>query len=165
MTFKGNSMDYAASLKDNKKQFTQKWKGIVEFIDDSAYKITMKGEAQLNELIKWGEERFSNGNLRSAIKIFKRTLELDPLNTQAINNLGVMQWQLGDPIAAIKTFQNALIKNSDDTDALENLKQATIETGRFDLIVPELQDVLKNTFSENPGLETLIYAQQNSAQV
>ena len=165
MTFKGNSMDYAASLKDNKKQFTQKWKGIVEFIDDSAYKITMKGEAQLNELIKWGEERFSNGNLRSAIKIFKRTLELDPLNTQALNNLGVMQWQLGDPIAAIKTFQNALIKNSDDTDALENLKQATIETGRFDLIVPELQDVLKNTFSENPGLETLIYAQQNSAQV
>jgi Flp pilus assembly protein TadD len=88
---------------------------------------------------------------------------LDRSNSQALNNLGVMQWQLGDAVSAINTFQTALTFNPGDSDALANLVQTAQETGRFDLINPALLDAIKQAQSDNPDFIGLINAQQNSA--
>jgi GT2 family glycosyltransferase/glycosyltransferase involved in cell wall biosynthesis len=162
MTFKGNAIDYMATMKSNQKYFANKWKDIVEVSDDS-YRVSMTREEQLKKLIEWGEERFSLGNVNAAVKIFERILMFDMTNSQALNNIGVIQWQLGDIVSAMKTFQTALTFNPKDFDALENLVQAATETGRFDLVNPTILDTLIQAQSENPGSMRLINTQQNSA--
>ncbi len=165
MTFKGNSIDYDTILQNNRKRFIDKWKGVVEEVDDLIYRFVMSREEQINKLNEWGEEKFSEENFHSALKIFERVLQFDPKNSQALNNIGVMQWQLGDPVEALTTFQNALINNPKDTDALENLTQATIETGEFNLINPDLLEMLKNSQPENPHLGILLKEQYSSSPI
>lgn len=159
MTFKGNSIDYTNSLLTNKKRFFEKWEGIVESIDDSAYRVNITTEVQLQKLLEWGEKQFLEGNLRGAVKIFGRILRLDPVNSQAINNIGVIQWKLGDPAAAIRMFQNALINNPSDENAIENLIQAIVETRKVDLIDPKLLEMIKKAQPGNQALESLLNSQ------
>lgn len=121
MTFKGNSIDYMASMEGNRQRFADKWKGIVEFVGDK-YNVHVTKEQRLTKLLEWGEERFSRGDAGNAVKIFERILMLDPSNSQALNNLGVIQWQTGETVSAMKTFQTALNLNPKDADAMANLK-------------------------------------------
>ncbi len=162
MTFKGNAIDYQATMKGNFQYFAGKWKDIVE-VSDNQYKVIMTKKLQLKKLIEWGEERFSQGDIRAAIKTFERTLQLDRKNSQALSNLGVIQWQLGNAVSAINTFQNALLINPQDPDALGNLMQAVIETGRFDLLKQGLLDVLRQAQPANPDTAKLFQAHQNAA--
>lgn len=164
MTFKGNAIDYWATMQGNRKIFADKWKGIVEIVPDG-YRTSLTRDQQLKKLIAWGEARFSQGNVHSAVKIFERVLKMDGTNSQALNNLGVIQWQLGDIVSAMKTFQTALILNPKDADALGNLAQAAKETARFDLIKPGLLDKLRQTQRENPDLLILINSLQNDVRI
>jgi GT2 family glycosyltransferase/glycosyltransferase involved in cell wall biosynthesis/SAM-dependent methyltransferase len=165
MTFKGNNIDYKDSLEDNHRRFADKWTDIIE-VNGNEYRVCMTKEDQLKKLLEWGEERFSQGNFNAAVKIFERVLKLDKVNSQAMNNLGVIQWQIGkEPAPAMKTFQAALVLNPKDSDALENLVQAAMESSRFDLINPALLNTLKKAQPANPDIVTLINAQQNSAMI
>jgi GT2 family glycosyltransferase/glycosyltransferase involved in cell wall biosynthesis/Flp pilus assembly protein TadD len=162
MTFRGNAIDYIATMQDNQKYFANKWKDIVE-VNGDAYTVHITREDQLKKLIEWGEERFSHGNINAAAKIFERVLMFDKTNSRALNNIGVIQWQLGDVVSAIKTFQAALTFNPNDSDTVENLVQGAMETGRFDLINPAFLDSLKQAQRENPDFIKLIDTLQNSA--
>jgi GT2 family glycosyltransferase/glycosyltransferase involved in cell wall biosynthesis len=162
MTFRGNGIDYLATMEDNRKRFAGKWKDIIT-LNDMGYNHHLTKEFQVKKLIEWGEDGFSKGNIGTAIKIFERILKLDRTNSQALNNLGVIQWQLGDAVSAIKTFLTALTFNPKDSDALANLTQAVTETGRSDLINPALLDRLKQAHPENLDFMKLMNAQQNSA--
>jgi GT2 family glycosyltransferase len=162
MTFKGNKIDYRDSLESNRRRFAEKWKDIIE-VNGNEYRLCMKKEDQVKKLLEWGEERFSEGNFKPAIKIFERILKLDKINSQAMNNLGVIQWQISrEPAPAMKTFQAALTLNPKDSDALENLVQAATESSRFDLINPALLATVKKAQPANPDLVAIINAQQNS---
>jgi O-antigen biosynthesis protein len=119
------------------------------------------GELQLKKVLEWGEERFAQGDVSAAKKIFERVLRIDKTNSQALNNLGVIQWQVGDMDSAIEIFQTALSFNHEDPDALANLLQAATETGRFDLIKQDLLDTLIKDHPENPDLITLINARKD----
>ena len=163
MTFKGNKIDYTDSLEGNRLRFADKWKDIIE-VNGNEYRLRMTREDQLKKLLEWGEERFSQGNFNAAVKIFERVLKLNKDNSQAMNNLGVIQWQIGgEPASAMKTFQTALNFNPKDQDALGNLVQVATESSRFDLINPALLNSLKKAQPANPDLVTLINAQQNSS--
>lgn len=163
MTFKGNKIDYTDSLEGNRRRFADKWKDIIE-VNGNEYRVRMTKEDQLEKLLEWGEERFSHGNFNAAVKIFERVLKLDKANSRAMNNLGVIQWQISrEPASAMKTFQVALSLNPKDSDALENLVEAATESSRFDLIDPALLKTVKKAQPENPDLVALINAQQNSA--
>ena len=162
ITFKGNKIDYTDSLEGNRRHFADKWKDIIE-VNGNEYRTLMTKEDQLKKLLEWGEERFSQGNFNAAVKIFERVLKLDKANSQAMNNLGVIQWQIGgEPAPAMKTFQTALTFNPKDQDALGNLVQAATESSRFDLINPALLNTVKKVQPANPDLVALINAQQNS---
>jgi GT2 family glycosyltransferase/lipopolysaccharide biosynthesis protein len=163
MTFKGNAIDYNSTLVGNRQYFADKWRDIIDLTADG-YTVHLTREKQLKKLLEWGEERLSSGDSGTALRVFERVLYMDRTNSQALNNLGVMQWQLGDPVSAIGTFQNALFINPGDTDAMGNLAQTAEETGRFDLINADLLDILKQEQPSNPDLVNFINAIQNSAR-
>lgn len=117
-------------------------------------------QQRIEELLRGGEECFAQGEFERAVASFKQVLQLDPRNAPALNNLGVIQWQIGNPVSAMETFQIALSFNPKDPDALANLTQAATETGRIDLIKQNLLDILKQAQPENPDLATLINVQQ-----
>ena len=163
MTFKGNAIDYQTTMECNRQYFADKWKDIVE-VNGDVYKVNLTRKERLKKLLEWGEDNYSKGNLHAAVKIFERVLKLDNANSQAMNNLGVIQWQLSrEPASAMKTFQAALRLNPKDSNALENLLQAATESSRFDLINPALLKTVEKAQPANPDLVTLINAQQNLA--
>ncbi|MEN6473621.1 MAG: glycoside hydrolase family 99-like domain-containing protein [Syntrophaceae bacterium] len=161
MTFKGNAIDYSATMRDNRQHFASKWKDIVEF-DKTGYRVNLTKDLQLKKILEWGEERFAQGELAAAAMVFERALILDKTNVEALNNLGVIQWQIGHLEAAMNTFQIALSLNPKDPDALANLVQAAIDTGRFDLIKQDLLAAVKQAQPESPDLMKLINAKQDS---
>ncbi len=156
MTFKGNSIDYAATMKKNLSYFGEKWKDIIEINNDTGYRIHATKEQQIQKLICWGEEKYASGDLRSAVKLFRRVLMLDRRNSQALSNLGVIQWQLGETTSAVDIFQKALFLDPNDTDALANLVQAVEEIKRADLVQNNLIDLLRQSQPANPDLGRLI---------
>lgn len=159
MTFKGNSIDYQSTMKNNFRYFSDKWKGFIE-TGDNQYRVRLTREQQIETLLTWGEDKFSQGDVQAAEKIFKRILHIDRSNSQALNNLGVIQWQCGEVASAMDFFQNALAANPKDPDALANLLQAARETERFDLIDPKLLDVLKQAQPANPDIVKIMQEQQ-----
>jgi tetratricopeptide (TPR) repeat protein len=159
MTFKGNAIDYTATMQNNRQYFATKWKDIVE-INETGYRVQLTKEQQLKKLLEWGEDRFSQGDVSTAIKIFGRVLLLDKTNSQALNNLGAIQWQFGETLSAMEIFQIALSFNPEDPDALANLLQAATEIGRFDLVRPGLLEKMKQAQPENPDLLKLINAKK-----
>ena len=103
---------------------------------------------RVEKLLGSGEKYFAQGEIKSAVENFKVVLQLDPGNSQALNNLGVIQWQLGDVASAINIFQKALSSNPKNLDAINNLMEAIKETGRSDLINESILDILGQAESE-----------------
>lgn len=100
------------------------------------------GERRVAELLDEGEEIFSRGDYREAERIFEAALRLDGTNSRALNDLGVVRWQSGDAVSALETFQAALGFDPGDPDALANLSKAVAETGRHDLLKPEIASLV-----------------------
>lgn len=107
------------------------------------------------QLLSEGEELFSRGEVAAAEILFRRVLEIDEGNVRALNDLGVVQWQCGDAVSALRTFQTALGFDPADPDALANLARAASGTGRFDLLEPALLDVLKRAQPANSDIALL----------
>jgi radical SAM protein with 4Fe4S-binding SPASM domain len=165
VTLKGSSIDIHPLLLENQKYFHSKW-GHVLVRDGMKFNIIpMEQNVDLfvNEITDWGEKEFEKGNLNQAILLFERALQIRPNHARAINNLGVIQWQLGYTVSAINIFQNALAINPKDPDALGNLIRAAAETDRFDLIGQGQIDILRQSQPEHPDLMKLINAQQDLA--
>jgi len=159
MPFNGNAVDCQLTMQDNRRHFADKWKDIVEF-NGNGYSIHLTKEQQRAKLVEWGEERLSNGDARAAAKIFERVFRLVRTDFEALNNLGVIQWQIGEAVSAINTFQTALSLNPKDSGVLANLLQAATEAGRFDLIKPTLPEIVKQAQPANPDIAKLIDAQR-----
>ena len=162
----GNTVDYGTSLKSDREHFVLKWS---RFVTPSAVSTTDKGysliqkiteKEGIEELLHWGEECFSRGEIKRALRIFERVLWLKPKNAQALSNLGVIQWQLGETTSAVNIFQKALFLNPYDTDALANLVQAVEEIKRADLVQNNLIDLLRQSQPANPDFRRLIDGRQ-----
>jgi GT2 family glycosyltransferase len=159
ISLKDNSIDLVTTAEANHQRFREKWQGVVEFNGDE-HSVQITKELQLNKLLELGENKFIEGNLRNAVKIFERTLQLDPSNSETLNNLGVIQWQLGAAPSAIKTFQQALSSDPQNSDALYNLVQVAKETGRTDLTsiyLKENDNKVLSDYEDTSGLEKEVY--------
>ena len=158
-TFIGNRIDHSGMLNVNRAYFERKWAGLVRFIQQGelvSYSLTEAAydkTTRLNLLVQWGEEAFGAGNLRRAIKLFKFVLEIEPTNQAALNNLGVMQWQLDEPAAAAEIFAKVLRLNPANQDALDNFI-AVSETGAV-TVAAELLNELIARHPERPELKRL----------
>ena len=67
---------------------------------------------------------FEDGDYSLCLKLFERALQLDPSDSRALNNLGVLKTQLGDPQAGLEIFINILKQEPANQDARVNLKSA-----------------------------------------
>ncbi|HPJ95104.1 MAG TPA: glycosyltransferase [Deltaproteobacteria bacterium] len=170
-TQRGITNNYGASVESDRDHFLRKWSRFVtpsnRSSDDTGYTLTRKITEQegIEELLRMGEECFSRGEIKQAVRLFERVLWLKPKNAQALNNLGVIQWQLGNATSALNIFQNALAINPKDSDALGNLLQAATETGRFDLLKQNLLESVRKVQPENPDIVKLFNARQSSARM
>ncbi len=136
MTFKGSSIDYEKTMENNQKYFFSKWGHLIDKTD-SGYEVNISNEkldAYVNEILKWGEEQFERGNYKQSVLLFRRVLQIQPDNSRAINNLGVIMWQTGNIPSAINIFINTLNKNIEDDDAFNNLVSSLQASDRYDLV-------------------------------
>jgi len=73
------------------------------------------------DLVASGEELFARDRIEEAVDVFLKALELDPLNSDALNNLGVCHYRLGEPVKAVDHFVRALQANPSNRDVVLNL--------------------------------------------
>ena len=76
----------------------------------------------LSRIIKKGNRYRREKNYNRAIKCFNKTLKIYPLFTTALNNMGNVYFNLGQPSEAIKYYQRALNINPDYINAQRNLE-------------------------------------------
>lgn len=114
-----------------------------------------KETGALDKLLRSGEEQFENGNYRESVLLFQKALQLDPRNTQAMNNLGVLVWQTGDIPAAMKIFLQVLTLDPGNPDAFVNFASSIRESGRHDLIVPAMVERLRPFHGKTPEFSEL----------
>ena len=153
MTFKENSIDYSATMNANRSLFLEKWKDIIYSQKADEYHVRIEKNRQVEHLVRWGETAFCKGDILRAFKIFERALRIDPHNTEALNNLGVIQWELGDREAAVETFQTVLCIKPGDPDALSNLSDAVSAGAKEVVLLPEIKNLLEKyrAYSPMPG--------------
>jgi GT2 family glycosyltransferase/glycosyltransferase involved in cell wall biosynthesis len=142
MTFKVNSIEHSRTMDANREHFLRKWKGIVHHIKADNYRVRIDKHKQAERLVAWGEEAFAGGDVLRALRIFERALLIEPRSTQTLNNLGVIQWELGHNDAALETFQTALAIRPDDPDSLSNLSDAIVAGGNKALLRPEIRGLI-----------------------
>jgi GT2 family glycosyltransferase/Flp pilus assembly protein TadD len=156
--------DLQAAMQANRERFKEKWKDIVEFKGDD-YIIHLSEEQKRSRLVEWAEERLSVNDVKGAAGFFERLFRLVNTDFQALNSLGAAQWQIGEAVSAINTFQTALVVNPADPGALANLLQAAAEAERFDLIKLNVLNALKQSQPANPDVAKLIDGQQGRKNI
>ena len=88
------------------------------------------------ELNNRGEELFAQGKLQEAGEIFEKALRKNPHLAVIHNNLGVLQWQLGNAHTALNHLKKALSFEPENCETLANIEavfQQMKETPRRDL--------------------------------
>ena len=158
MTFKENAIDYSSTMNANRAYFIAKWKGLVQFLKDDMYGVHIEKGRQVENLIRWGESAYNEGDIARALRIFERALRIDPRSTGVLNNLGVIQWELGDQDAATETFQTVLRIKPDDMDARSNLGDAIAAGRREDMLHPNIKELLKKHPAISPTGTRLVDA-------
>lgn len=92
--------------------------------------------------VETGELCFALGLIESAGSFFEKALSLNPENTDALNNLGVLGFQSGDYDAARGCFIKALEIDPDNEEAKANLAMLSetlkVLTGEKDIKVPQI---------------------------
>ena len=78
------------------------------------------------------------GDIDKAIKEYKKSLSLNPLQADVQNNIGVSYFYKGDVDAAITHFKHALSIEPANADAHYNLGIAYGEKGLYDLAYEEI---------------------------
>lgn len=81
--------------------------------------------------VQWGEVLFSLGKTEEAAACFEDVLRETPDHQQALNNLGVIAFQLNHLDVAEKFFYTSVSLNRRDADALFNLAQVYMQSDRF----------------------------------
>ena len=80
----------------------------------------------------WGEYLFSKGFTADAVKNFERALADNPANENALNNLGVISYQLNRYEAAEKFMVKSVSLNRRNINSLNNLVQLYMTMERFE---------------------------------
>ena len=73
-----------------------------------------------------------SGELAQAGTIYKRVLETDPENSDALHLLGLVSYQSGQSAAAITLIKRALKISPNQPDFLRNLGNILRESGQFE---------------------------------
>jgi Flp pilus assembly protein TadD len=85
----------------------------------------------IRELLLEGETFFSQEKTIEAIECFQSVLSKDPANVTALNNLGVIAYQLNDPKLAEDFLVKAVRLNCRDPESIVNLANLYAQQGNL----------------------------------
>jgi tetratricopeptide (TPR) repeat protein len=105
-------------------------------------------DAELLEMFRGAVELQRAGRLVDAEAAYRRFLEWQPNNIEALANLGVVYVNLGRYDEAIASYRQALERSHLNAPVRMNLALAYYKAGRFEEAVPEFERVLES----NPDL-------------
>ena len=143
-SFKANNIDYQDQMEQNLLLFKEKWKDEIEFRGRKYFlKKDLEALAQTENIR--GENAFEKNRLENAKEHFEKALEWDPEYVVALNNLGVLNWQLGNTSDAADYFLNALEKDSKYLDAIENLMQIIPNLNMNDEVMQKFTEICKDS--------------------
>jgi Flp pilus assembly protein TadD len=95
------------------------------------------------ELLARAVEEHRRGNLIEAGQLYRKVLEENAQDVNALHLLGLVQYQKGETAAAIASIQNALAVKPDFVEAYNNLGVALRAAGRVDDAVASFERALK----------------------
>ena len=108
-----------------------------------------------NEAMIRGEELFRAGNMNEAREIFEQVVQDDPLNYEAMNNLGTVLYMLSQIDDAERWFHKTLSIKEDDPDALSNLADLYVNQKRWTEAASILERYLRDDASNTNRLNQL----------
>ena len=106
----------------------------------------MPATANADELLETGSQRSIPGNIRAAIPLFQRVVELDPKHKQAWNDLGLAYLRAGKFDEAADAFRKQIGVNAFDEHAYNYLGIALQQQDKFD----EAEAAYKKQIEVNP---------------
>src|ERR1700746_237065 len=109
--------------------------------------------ATADELLETGLAALNSGNIRAAIPLFQRVVELDPKHKQAWNNLGLAYLRDGNFDRAADAFRKQIGVNAFDEHAYNYLGIALQQQDKFD----EAEAAYKKQIELNP-LDTIAHS-------
>ncbi|CAM3307733.1 glycosyltransferase [Rhodothermus bifroesti] len=87
----------------------------------------------MNRNVLIGEEFFVRGEYGEALRFFKSVLDVDPQNTRALNDAGLVYAELGEVEKAVEYFEKALQYDPSFAKAFFNLLDTLIKYNHLDL--------------------------------
>jgi len=96
------------------------------------------------ELVRRGEDLVEAGELVAARAVFDRAREMAPDDLEVLNNLGVVNWRLGDSAAALRCFRHALERDAIYRPSLLNSVELLQSMGHRDDARALCQSVLEH---------------------
>ena len=91
-----------------------------------------------------GERLFEEGKLEEARLVFEKVLADHPLNSEALNDLGVLALLQEKPAQALTYFSRALEADPQNIDAQANLAQSLVAQGLHKEAIPWLEKSLRS---------------------
>jgi len=121
--------------------------------------------AKAQEALQRGIQFHQSGRFGEAIGWYQKTLEIQPENTDALNNLGGVLQAQGKLDEAVAYYQEAISINPDSTEAHYNLGNALKEQGKLDKAVASYQKAvsIKPDFAD--AHHNLAYALQEQGRM
>ena len=153
-TFKETRIDYDANLNRNWDIFKKKWGVSADVAFGDSYDLSYLLKSGFtpekhycplgppNPLLKEGEERFTQGDLEGAKRIFEESLAVAPADREVLNNLGVVASQQNEVDRAISYFRRALHADPSFLDAAANLGNCLMLQRDYEGAIPWLQKAL-----------------------
>jgi Flp pilus assembly protein TadD len=100
-----------------------------------------------DSLMRIGTAARNGGDLPSALGVFRRASQVDPLNPAPLTAAGDVLLEMGSVNEAIVSYNNALLRNQQYLPALLGLAKADLKTGK-----PELaMEPLSKAYALSPG--------------
>jgi len=90
-----------------------------------------------------GNEARNEGNTKSAIRHYKKALQIDSSCFPALNNLGAVYLQQGMVDQAKEAFAKSVALNPEDSEGYINLGHALYQEGRFEQAAARLEEGLR----------------------
>ncbi|MFA4909459.1 MAG: tetratricopeptide repeat protein [Desulfobacteria bacterium] len=98
-----------------------------------------------------GETLYQNGDISGALNAFAKAIETNPGFAVAYNNLGVLQWNVGEFDEAIRYFKKSLELEPDDRDTILNCIKIMIGFNK----VSNAEEIYSNYLKRNPDDEEI----------
>lgn len=119
---------------------------------------SMNQDTNVNELLRSAIEEHNRGNLDAAKKAYVEVLNLAPDNFDALNLLGVIDYQRSDFQSAIERYQLAISINPESAEILTNYAAALKELGN----IKDAINALRKAISFNSNF---VFAHFNLANI